>query len=193
MRKFIFISTGIIFLLAATALIIIGTGEKDSLMLILFSASVPFIFTGYWNLFTLKFENNLSSGNEYFTYHSAGKFGAGAFYNRAVAVPVFLCMFTSVALAILTAFTAVNRSAEDIAYAFPAVSFSVCLFITIYFSGKINKALHLAAENTDPQDVNDDAGIKIAFFFASIATLGLFPLGYFIYKGFKKNSSNNRT
>jgi hypothetical protein len=188
LRKFIYLSSAVLFLLTGIGLIVIGIGEKDSMMIGLFAASIPFIYTAYWNFFSYHIENQTGSNGEYFTYNNAGSRGIGISYNKTTVVPFFLVLFTSVSLAIATFFLAVNRSTEDIAIGSLCLSFLASTIITIYFTKRINKALNKSNLNgnieskVNVENVNDDIGFKIAFFFASVATLGLFPLVYFIIK-----------
>jgi len=187
LRKFLFLSTGVLFLAAAAALIIIGTEEKDNIMLILFSMSVPLIFTAYWNLFTVYYEAKTLTANEYFTYRSVSGAGIGAFYNRQTVIPMFLSLFTSSVLAIINSLVS-NTKSEEIAVILLSLSFSACLVIAIVYTVKLNKSVNSEGDNENKSSNKDDAGFKIAFFFASIATLGLFPLGYYIYKALKKRT-----
>ncbi len=169
-------------------LIIIGSGEKDSMMLGLFSISIPFIFISYWNFYTYRFEKIIGSDGQYFTYGNSAHGGIGVTYNKTTVVPFFLILFISVSLAIITFFLSVNRSTDDFAIGTLILSFVTSLIITIYFTVRIGKAIRtgMQSENTesidDVRNMNDDIGVKIAFFFASVATLGLFPLVYFIVK-----------
>lgn len=104
-------------------------------------------------------------------------------------------MFISTSLAIVTFFLAVNRSTEDFAVGTLGLSFLLSTFITVYFSLRIKNALQrVRAQNNsasqsesinnkdETRKINDEIAVKIAFIFASIATLGLFPLVYYIIK-----------
>lgn len=191
MRKFLFISAGIIFLAVSAGLIIIGTGENDSFMLTLFAMAVPFLFIAYWNFYTVYYENVVRSDNSYFTYRKQSEAGIGAFYSKHTVIPVFLCLFISASIAIITAFVSAGKN-EEIALVLLAVSFSACLVITLVYTAKLKRNLsqdngQVVGENTKS---SDEAGFKIAFFFASVATLGLFPLGYFIYRAVTKKHSS---
>lgn len=192
MRKLIYLSSAVLFLLVAAGLIIIGSGEKDSMMIGLFAMSIPFMFVSYWNFFTYRFEKITGSDGEYFTYGNIVSAGAGIRYNKTTVVPFFMVLFISVGLGITTFLLSANRSTEDIAIGTLALSFVLSLIITIYFTARINKALSrskIEPESVnDPNTVNDDIGFKIAFFFASVATLGLFPLVYFLVKKLRSNS-----
>ena len=191
MRNLIYVSSAVLFLLVAAGLIIIGSGEKDSMMIGLFAMSIPFMFVSYWNFYSYRFEKITGSNGEYFTYGNIAGAGAGISYNKTTVVPFFLVLFISAALGITTFLLAANRSTEDIAIGTLALSFLLSLIITIYFTGRINKALTKSKINPEinnnPAAVNDDIGFKIAFFFASVATLGLFPLVYFIVKKLRSN------
>ncbi len=193
-RKIILISSAALFLLIGAGLIIIGSGEKDSMMISLFSASIPFIFISYWNFFTYRFEKIIGSDGQYFTYGNSMQGGIGVTYNKTTVVPFFLILFISVSLAIITFFLAANRSTDDIAIGTLILSFVSSLIITIYFTVRIGKAMRTGKQSenaesiVDARNVNDDIGFKIAFFFASVATLGLFPLVYFIVKKIRNNN-----
>ncbi|HWA05592.1 MAG TPA: hypothetical protein VG961_03515 [Ignavibacteria bacterium] len=185
MRKLIFISSGILFLLTASGLVFIGAGEKDSMFITLSAAAVPFLFTAYWSFFSVYFEKHFSPSAEYFTYSAAGSAGIGAFYHKVIALPLFLVLFGSAALCIACAFLAFDRSSEDFSIIMLAISVLYSLSITLYYSAKIVKNFR-KEEYTVTVNSKDGQGIKIAFFFASVATLGLFPLIYFLYKTIKK-------
>ncbi len=180
MRKFIFISSGILFLIIAAGLIIVGSVESDTMMIILSAASIPFMFTAYWNFYSVHFEKKLNKRDGYFTVKAAGYAGIGAFYDKAVVLPVFLVLFGSVAFAIVIAFLAANRSLEDISIGVLVLSFLYSTALTVVFAKRIGKSLRSPDEVAVQKE--NDFGVKLAFFFASVATLGLFPLVYFLYK-----------
>ncbi len=189
MRNLIFVSSGILFIGAAVSLAVIGAGESDSMFLILLSMAMPFFFTGYWNLYQFFYERSAGSSGEYFSYKSTSGFGIGAFYNEAVIVPVFLIMFGQIVLAIGSAFLA--GEAEDAALVLTCISFIYGVILTIYFSIKISKQKKETDGEISANEelTTDKIAIKVAFFFASVATLGLFPLVYFIVKGAKRSSN----
>ncbi len=149
------------------------------------AAAVPFLFTAYWNFYSVYYEGRINSREGYFTYKGIGTVGVGAFYNKVIAVPFFLVLFGSVALAITSAFLVSNRSTEDIAIAIAGAGFLYSLIVTIYFTIKIGRGIK-SGDTAKVENNSDDAGFKIAFFFASVATLGLFPLAYFIIKAVRK-------
>jgi hypothetical protein len=181
--------------LTGITLIIIAFGEKDSMLITLLSASIPFISTSYWNFYTYRFEKITGSDSNYFTYGNYLRGGVGISYNNTTVVPFFLVMFISTSLAIVTFFLAVNLSTEDYAVGTLGLSFLLSTVITVYFSLRIKNALQrvLAQNNSASQSesinnedetrkINDEIAVKIAFIFASIATLGLFSLVYYIIK-----------
>lgn len=180
MRKFIFISSGILFLIIAAGLIIVGSGESDSMLIILSSASIPFIFVAYWNFYSVFFEKKFNNSNEYFTAKAPGYAAVGAFYSKAIALPLFLVLFGSAAFAIIIAFLAANRSLEDLSIGVLVLSFLYSTALTVVFTKRIGKSLRFPEEVAVQKE--NDFGVKLAFFFASVATLGLFPLVYFLYK-----------
>lgn len=187
MRRFLFISSGILFICISAALVIAGAGEKDNILIILCGMAIPFLFIGFWNIYNVIYESKLNYGDEYFTYRSGlTSFGIGAFYNKKIIVPVFIILFTTVSLAIVNAFLASSKSTEDIAIAVLIFSFVFALSCTIYFLVKINKEQKQPVSSKS--DV-DDIGFKVAFFFATVATLGLFALGWMIYKKIKNNQA----
>jgi len=95
-------------------------------------------------------------------------------------------MFGTVSLAIVNAFLASSRSTEDIAIGVLGFSFLYALVLTIYFLKKINSELKTPInENSHTNNSVDDIGFKAAFFFATIATGGLFALGWWLYKKIK--------
>jgi hypothetical protein len=155
------------------------------MFIVLSAAAVPFLFTAYWNFYSVIYEKSMNRDESYFMYKGLGVAGITVFYHKLISVPFFLVLFGSVSLAIVTSFLAVNRNTEDISLVTLGASVLYSLVITIYFSkkiwsgDKIDKSL-IAENNVD------DTGFKIAFFFASVATLGLFPLIYFIVKSIRK-------
>ena len=185
MRKFIFLSSGILFIAVAALLVLIGSGEKDNMLIMLSAAAVPFLFTAYWNFYSVYYEGRKNTAEGHFTYKGIGNAGVGAFYNKVLAVPFFLVLFGSVALAITTGFLASNRSTEDTAIAAAGASFLYSLIITIYFTIKIGKGIK-GDESALMERSANDTGSRIAFFFASVATLGLFPLVFFVVRSIRK-------
>ena len=185
MRKFIFLSSGILFLAIAVFLVLIGSGEKDNMLIMLSAAAVPFLFTAYWNFYSVYYEGRINTSEGYFTYKGNGNAGVGAFFNKVIALPFFLVLFGSVALAIASAFLASNRSTEDIAIAAAGAGFLYSLIITIYFTVKIGKGIK-GDESALLERSANDTGSRIAFFFASVATLGLFPLVFYVVKSIRK-------
>lgn len=142
MRNFIFISSGILFILISAGLVIIGSGEKDQFLIIISAMAIPFLFVGIWNLLQVFYESKAGvNRNEYFTYSSVSGAGMGAFYSKIVIVPVFVIMFGTVSIAILTGFLASNRSTEDISIIAVAVSFIFAVVITVVFVIRINRNL----------------------------------------------------
>ncbi len=186
MRKFILISSGILFILAAAGSIIIGAGEKNRIFIILSGMSIPFLFTAYWNIYTVWYENKTGANDEYFTFKEPSGAGIGVFYNKVTVIPFFLILFGSAVLAIITAFLGMNSSTEDISIAVLCMSFVYSLSLTLYFTFRIGRGLNGNAEVSHEISA-DELGFKIAYFFASIATLGLFPLVHRIVKSAGKN------
>ena len=181
MRNFIFISSGVLFLLIAGVLIFIGSGENDSMLVMLSAAAVPFIFIAFWNIYSVYYERRVNSTDGFYTYKGAGNAGIGVFYNKVISIPLFLILFGSAALAIAASFLASNRSTFDFAVVVLALSILYSLAVTLYFIITIGKSFK--SENTaQTESPADDFGFKVAFFFASVATLGLFPLVYFLLK-----------
>jgi hypothetical protein len=190
LRKLILVSSGLLFMIAAGGLVLIGSGEGDNMFVIMSSAAVPFLFTAYWNFFSVYYENRTNSSEGYFTYKSVSNTGIGVLYNKAIVVPFFLVLFGAAAIAVLTSFLVLNSSTEDAAIAAAGAGFLYSLVITIYFTIKICRGLK--DENTLRTEKSaDNTGFKIAFFFASFATLGLFPLIYFSVKYLKKKDANH--
>lgn len=184
MRKVIFITSGLLFILIAAALIITGSGESDSFFITLSAAAVPFLFTSYWSFYSVYYENRINYSNEYFTATAAGKASIGVFYHKNITIPFFLVLFGSAVFAIITAFLA-SGSSEDIAALLLALSILYSLFVTVFFTVKIGKGLNVSSAES-VENSSDELGFKIAFFFASVATLGLFPIIYIIKKSVRK-------
>ena len=76
-------------------------------------------------------------------------------------------------------------SAEEFAVVLMAVSFAYALTVTIIYLIRLNRTTD-AKEEAIQENSDDEFGFKVAFFFASLATLGLFALGYLVYKKLKK-------
>ena len=184
MRKIILTVSAFLFLFIAAALVIIGSGERDSTFIILCSAAVPFLFTSYWNFYSVFYEKRINYGNEYFISNTENSASVGVFYHKTISLPIFLILFGSVSLAIAAGLTAAAGNNEDIAAGLLALSFLYSFSITLFFSIKIKN--RIKSDETSPQVSDGETGFKIAFFFASIATLGLFPLVYFIIRLMKK-------
>ncbi|HJY65023.1 MAG TPA: hypothetical protein VJ455_12775 [Ignavibacteria bacterium] len=164
------------------------------MMINLFGMSIPFLFTGFWNVYNVFYEKKVNYSTEYFSWRKSTSLGIGAFYNPKIIVPVFIIMFGTTALAIAIAFLSSSKSTEDISIAVLPVSFAYGLVLTIYFLVKINretKALISGDLTThNPGNTTEDIGVKIAFFFASVATLGLFAIGWWIYKKLKHSDES---
>lgn len=191
----ILLSSALLFLLIGIVLVIIASIEKDSMLIGLLSASVPFIFISYWNFYSYRFEKITGSDGEYFTYGNSVRGGIGISYNKTTVVPFFLVLFVSSVLAIITFILSINRSTEDLAIGTLILSFLLSTILTVYFSLRIGRGLRKTGlKNStgsqisgsegekDIREINDDIAVKIAFFFASIATIGLFPLVYYLIK-----------
>ena len=192
-RKLIFISSGILFILISAALVIIGSLERENMLIILLGMAVPFLFTGFWNIYNVFYEKKINFSGEYFTWRRGDtSFGFGAFYNKKIIVPVFIIMFGTAALAIVNAFLASSKQSEDIATAVVPLSFVYGLALTIYFLVKINRETSpvRSGDLTERKrgTTTEDIGFKVGFIFASIATFGLFALGWWLYKSLKNSN-----
>ena len=187
MRSLLLVSSGILFLIIAAVLIIIGSDESTAMLIVLTGASIPFVFVAYWNFYSVYFEKRSKTSQTHFTFKAPGFYGIGALYNRAITVPFFLVLFGSVSCAIVTAFLAANRSTEDIGIGVLILSFLYSTVLTIVFTKRIGKSVVSPDEVAEQKD--NDFGVKLAFFFASVATLGLFPLVYFLYKSLSKKNN----
>lgn len=141
MRKFLFISSGILFIAISIALIIIAVSEGDEFLIIMSSVAVPFLFIGYWNLYSIIYEGRKNYPNEYFTIKSAANASAGVFYHKDISMPIFLILFMTAGLAIVSAFLALNKATEDIAIGLPLLSFMVSLLITIKYQIKLSRGI----------------------------------------------------
>lgn len=139
MRKFLLVSSGILFIVIAAALVILGISNEDEFLIIMPAIATPFLFIGYWNLYSVKYEKRVYSPNEYFVERSYSSAAVGVFYNREIAAPVFMILFSSAGLAILTAFLALNKTTEEISIGLPILSFLVCLIITMKYQVKLSK------------------------------------------------------
>lgn len=184
-RKIIFITSGILFVLISAGLIVIGTETDYKFGIVLYGMAVPFLLVGFWNLFSVVYERKYAMSNDYYTFKRSGdlSFGVGAFYNKDIVVPVFLILFGCAALAIATGFLV--NSADEVALALVGVSIVYGLTVTIIFLVKLNRKTAGPIES-DEKKTDDEFAFRIAFFFASLATLGLFALGYYLYKKIRK-------
>lgn len=181
-RKLMFISIGVLFIAIATALSILSIYEKEVMAINLLSISIPLLFTGLWNViagFGEK-EGSDTNGDEVYESKSLTSSRITAYYNPRYAAPVVTIMFCSIALAIVTAFLSASKDTVDFSYAGLGVNFVVSLTLTIYFLRKLKINKQLSAG--EAREAENETGFKIAFFFASLATLGLFAIGYYIYK-----------
>ena len=184
-RKIIFITSGILFILVSIGLIIAGADSNFKTGVVLSGMAIPFLFIGFWNLYSVVYERKFVARNEYYTFKGSGLFswGAGAFYNKGVVLPVFIILFGCAAMGIATGFLV--WSAEEFAVVLMAVSFAYALTVTIIYLVRLNRTTD-AKEEAIQENSDDEFGFKVAFFFASLATLGLFALGYLVYKKLKK-------
>lgn len=140
MRKFLFVSSGILFLLISAFLIIIGAFESDEFLIITASMAVPFLFISYWNIFSVFYEKKITYPDEHFTSKTLNSRSIGVFYHRNISPPVFFILFISTGLAIASAFLAIDKSMQEIAALMPVLSFFICLFLTVRYSRKLNSA-----------------------------------------------------
>lgn len=137
MRKFLLSSSSILFLLISAFLITIGVQSGDTFLIITAAMAVPFLFISYWNLFSIYYEKKISYPGEHFTVKSVTARSIGLFYHKDIAVPVFFILFVSAALAITSAFLALNKGTEEIAALLPVLSFFICLFLTLRYSRRL--------------------------------------------------------
>lgn len=137
-RNIIFFSSGVLFILISGGLVAVGADQSDAFMMITIGMAIPFLFIGYWNIYNVFYEKRTDYSNEYFTSRSISSASAGAFYNRKIIVPVFSIMFGTVAMAISSAFLAMNKN-EEVAIAVIAISFVYALTLTIIFMKRLRK------------------------------------------------------
>jgi hypothetical protein len=172
--------------LVSASLVFVAIEQKESMVIIMLSVTVPFLFTGFWNIYSVFYEKKISAPNEYFVYKSINSIGVGAFYHKAIVIPVFLIIFGSSALAIISAFLV--KGNEEIAIVLTSVSFVYALTVTVYFLTRLNRVADENSENL--QTRVDNTGFKIALFFAGLATIGLVPLGYYLFRKYKSKTGN---
>ncbi len=184
-RKIIFITSGILFVLISAVLIFIGMETDFKFGIVLYGMTVPFLLVGFWNLYSVVYERKYAQSSDYFTFKRSGElsFGVGAFYNKDIVVPVFLILFGCAAMAIVSGFLV--NSADEVALALVCISFVYGLTVTIIFLVKLNRKT-VGTIVSNEKISSDEFAFRIAFFFASLATLGLFTLGYYLYKKFRK-------
>ena len=140
MRKFLFVSSGILFFLLSAFLIIIGSFESDDFLVITAAMAVPFLFISYWNIFSVYYEKKIIYQDEHFTSKTMNSRSIGVFYHRNISPPVFFILFVSSGLAIVSAFLAIEKSMQEIGALMPVLSFFICLFLTVRYSRKLNSA-----------------------------------------------------
>lgn len=189
MRKFLFISSGILFIAAAVVLILAGIDEKGSYMLSYIASSIPFAAAAYWNFYTVFIESKIGSDAGYYTFKTPGNIGIAAQYSKHTVVPMVLSLIISISIAVICFFAAAGKE-EVLIIILGSVSLTACLLLAIIYTARINKALYKNQPEVieDLSKSGDEEAFKIAFFFASVATLGLFAVGYYIYKALKNKS-----
>lgn len=154
----------------------------------MFAIAIPFLFTGFWNIYAAIDDKRMNVPDETFTFHSAGRFGIGAAYSRRIAYPVFMIMFGTIVLAITAAFLSANRSTEDFGAVTLSSEFFYGVIVTVYFLRRLNKKPPYPpfVKRGQVQQLEDGTGAAV--FFASVATFGLFYVFYYFYKkGINKN------
>jgi hypothetical protein len=187
-KSIIFYLTGTLFLIISLVLIFLCLEVDEGTMLVMASMSVPFLFTGIMTI-RAGFEERKYNQSDEGILLSKGLSGLSFQVNfrKKFALPIFLILFGTVSLAIVTAFLSFNGE-EDIAYAVLCVNFLYGLIITLYFLRKFLKIKRLENGEINIENEESNFGKHVAIFFASLATGGLFLVVYLLVK--KMRSSN---
>jgi hypothetical protein len=178
-RSTVIISAGILFILAAIAMIIIGIALKEEIVAMLSAAGV-FLFTGIILLFSgidaLKFGRKEKAQIE----KEFGRLAIQAEFNKRYMAAVFLILFGTLVLAITASILSLSGF-EEAGFVVLGICALYGLVLNLYFIVKLNNK----EQRKKIERQMDDLGYKIAFFFATLTTGGLFALGYLIYKKIK--------
>lgn len=175
-RSTLMILGGAIFVLAGIAVIIIAVLIDEEIIPLLSAASAV-LFTGIIILFSGIDEKRLGKEEKVKPKVEFGKIIIEASFGKRYALPIFLILFGTVVLAIISGILYLSGSEEAGAVLFGVNGF-YGLVLNIYFIIKLSRRKDM--KKTDEQ--MDKLAWKVAFFFASLATGGLFALGYLVYK-----------
>ncbi len=180
-RSTLMIITGIIFILAGIAVIIIAAIIGDELVPLLSVASAV-LFTGVMVLFSGIDEKRLGKEEEKVKVQAdLGKLVIAAPFGKRYALPIFIILFGTVVLAIAAGILYLAGN-EEAGYVLFGINGFYGLVLNIYFIIKLSR--HKNKQKTDQQ--MDELAFKVVFFFATLATGGLFAIGYLLYKKLKK-------
>ncbi len=179
-RGIIFYLTGILFLIISLVLIVLCIEEDEETMLVMASMSVPFLFTGIM-IIRAGFEERKYSQNNEGILLSMGVSGLSFQVNfrKKFALPIFLILFGTVSLAIVTAFLSFGGE-DGAAYAAICISFTYGLIVTIFFLRKYLKMKRSKEVEAIIENEISNFGKYVAIFFASLVTGGLFLLIYLL-------------
>jgi len=172
-KSSLIILVGVLFVLTGLAAALIGIFLEK--IIIIFTAA-PFLFLGIFVLYSgiseLKIKNRELARIE----KEFGKIDYTAQLGRKFAPAFFLILFGT---AVLTGFSVVLFFIKPAtAYILFGINIVYGIFLNIYFINKPER------KKSEKQMEKESAGLGfyIAFLFASLATGGLFALGYLAYK-----------
>jgi len=179
-RSTLMILGGTIFILAGIAVVIIAILIDEEIIPMLSVASAV-IFTGIIILFSGIDEKRIGKEEIVKPQKAFGKIIVEASFGKRYALPIFLILFGTVVLAIVSGILYLSGN-EEAGSVFFGISSVYGLVLNIYFIYRLSRTKD--KEKTDKQ--MDELAWKVAFFFATLATGGLFAIGYLIYKKLKK-------
>ncbi len=168
---------GILFIIVSIAVVLVSifTGVAA-----ISPVACPFLFTGIIILYSGIDEARYGKAPIVEPQKEFGKITYEAQVGKRYVLPFFLILFGTVVLAIAGAILFIAMPAIGIVLL--SVNVLYGLILNIYFINKLRKKEQ--RQEVDKQ--MDELAFKVAFFFASLATGGLFALGYLIYKKIKK-------
>jgi len=177
-RTSLIIFVGIVFIIAS--LVVIAAGIALGQVAIISMAN-PFLFTGIIILYSGIDERKIKNTEIVEPQKESGKIIYETHIGKRYTLPFFLILFGTIVMAIVGAVLFFILPLVSILLL--GINFLYGLILNIYFIKKLgNKE---KKQEVDQQ--MDELAFKVAFFFASLATGGLFAIGYLIYKKLKKS------
>ena len=179
-RGIIFYLTGSLFLIISLAMIVLCFEVDEENVLPIASSSIPFLFTGIITIyagFEARRYNRYVDG--VFLSENLSSIDIQIDFREKSALPIFLTLFGTVSLAIVTAFLSFGGE-DGAAYAAICISFTYGLIVTIFFLRKYLKMKRSKEGEAIIENEISNFGKYVAIFFAPLATGGLFLLIYLL-------------